>query len=76
MVVLCNLRELGEKGEHDSPELHYGEHVAGAVKSTNPTARVARVVVSSLPVGLGAAVSSREEECSVGGDGGNDLDWG
>ena len=75
-MVLCDLRELGEKGEHDSPKLRSGERVAGAVKSANLTARVARVVVSSLPVGLGAAVSSWEEECSVGGDCGNDLDWG
>ena len=36
--------------------------LAGAVNSANPTARVVRAVVSSLPVAFGAAVSGRDEE--------------
>ena len=36
--------------------------LAGAANSANLTARVARAVVRSLPVGLGAAASGREEE--------------
>ena len=68
VMVLCDLRELGDKGVRDSPKLRYSKRAGRHSERCKSDCKGGKDSRESLPVGLGAAVRGQEEECSVGGD--------